>query len=396
MSERMLIYAPTVGRGGVRRVIETLCADLAKHDAWSFDVLGQAFDELGERVDWPEQFGFTQVRPVDRLPLHPDLFMFLMQKRGNFFEHLKQIAGNYDLVFCPSPWWGFIGTEPIDTPVVSFVPDFAFDHMDIGLIGQYFRGISPIIARHSDHVIFPSDWQREHGETHYGFEGSTVYFSADYTARDFDAGFDNQHSVRLKYHLPDAYVLAFHCYGHKAAEVIVRGQYYARRQSANVPPLVIAGLQTGYYAEQPAVNEHVKMVQDTIRECSGVVGRDVFILGTIPDEDLGGLYAGAVCSVTASRSEGGLSGTVLESILAGVPVVASELPVFTERLSHEAVSYFPVDDAEALGVALVQVCSDVDGYRERAGRLRDVFTSYTRRDVVAQYMGVFREVLDGR
>lgn len=393
---RVLIYAPTVGRGGVRRVIETLCADLAKHDAWSFDVLGQAFDELGERMDWPEQFGFTQVRPVDRLPLHPDLFMFLMQKRGVFFEHLKEVAGDYDLVFCPSTWWGFIGTEPIDTPVVSFVPDFAFDHMDIGLIGQYFRGISPIIAAHSAHTVFPSDWQREHGETHYGFEGSTVYFSADYTAADFAVTDDNRLSVKAKYGLPDAYVFAFHCYGHKGAEVIVRGQHVARRASGEVPPLVMAGLQTGYYAQQPAVNEHVKMVQDTIRECSGVIGRDVFILGSVPDDDLGGLYAGAVCSVTATRSEGGLSGTVLESILAGVPVVASDLPVFRERLSHEVVSYFPVDDGDALGEVLVSVCSDADGYRERAARLRDMFTLYTRRDVVEQYMDVFREVLNGR
>jgi glycosyltransferase involved in cell wall biosynthesis len=394
MGKRVLIFAPTVGRGGVRRVVEALCATFARRRSWTFDVLGQTYDELGDAIAWPDGWNFTQIRPVDKLPLHPELFAFLMSHRADFFAHLAEVAGDYDLIFCPSPWWAFIGSYPVETPVVSFIPDFAFD---FGIVGStleaYFRGISPIIAKHSAHVVFPSDGVRHHGEERYGMTGSTIYFSTDIAA---SGGDDKYSSVRLKYGLPEQYVLAFHCYGHKGAEVIIRGQEYARRRSKYVPPLVIAGLQTQYYLDAVPVNSHVKMIQDTIRQCSGTVGRDVFILGAVSDEEMNALHVGATVAVTATRSEGGLSGTMLEAIRTGTPLVCSELDVFRERLTEWNVSFFPVDDHAALGEQLIRVCRNRIVYAGNAGETREQFAKYTMTDVAGQYIDVFERVINGR
>lgn len=394
MAKRVLIYAPTVGRGGVRRVTETLCATFARRRSWTFDVLGQRYDELGDAITWPDAWNFTQIRPVEKLPLHPELFGFLMSHRGDFFAHLQEVAGDYDLVFCPSPWWGYIGSYPVETPVVSFVPDFAFDNGIVGsTLEAYFRGISPIIAKHSAHVVFPSDAVRRHGEEKYGMTGSTIYFSTDIAA---SGGDDNSSSVRLKYGLPERYVLAFHCYGHKGAEVIIRGQEYARRRSKYVPPLVMAGLQTEYYLDEQPINSHAKLVRDTIRQCSGEIGRDVFILGAVSDEEMNALHVGATVAVTATRSEGGLSGTMLEAIRTGTPLICTDLDVFRERVGDGGVCLFPVDDHEVMGKELINVCRNPVTYSARADILRQQFAGYTMTDVAGQYIEVFERVIHGR
>jgi len=420
MAKKCLIYAPAVGRGGVRRVIETLCQQFDKQRGWEFAILGQTFDELGDRIDWPEGWTFTQIRPVDKLPLHPKQFDFLMRNRGEFFAHLQEVAGEYDVVFCPTPWWGFIGVDPVETPVVSFVPDFAFDMIDMSqMLQAYFRGISPIIANHSAHTIFPSKFQQAYGDEHFGFAGksSVIYFSTDVASPMVDARVDraadeaaadragpvptgdnvlsgdNISSVRLKYGLPEGYVLAFHCYGHKAAEVIIRAQYFARKRSRRVPVLVIAGLQTELYLKPGLDHSHELMIQETIRQSAGKIGRDVLILGPVADEDVSLLHAAATVCVTATRSEGGLSGTMLEAMRVGTPIIATELEVFTERIPDEDVIYFPVDDAEALGAALVQVCEQPEKALARAAALKAKVDGYTIKDVAKQYMDVFRMVM---
>jgi glycosyltransferase-like protein len=96
------------------------------------------------------------------------------------------------------------------------------------------------------------------------------------------------------------------------------------------------------------------------------LGRDVVLLGTVPDGELPGWYAAADVLAFPSTKEGwGLA--VLEAMCAGLPVVASDLPVFREYLvpGRDAV-LVPADDAAALAAALASVLDD----RRRADRLR--------------------------
>jgi glycosyltransferase-like protein len=93
---------------------------------------------------------------------------------------------------------------------------------------------------------------------------------------------------------------------------------------------------------------------------------DVVLLGTVPDAELPGWYAAADVLAFPSTKEGwGLA--VLEAMSAGLPVVASDLPVFREYLrpGRDALMV-PVDDSGALATALASVLDD----QALAGRLR--------------------------
>jgi glycosyltransferase-like protein len=85
---------------------------------------------------------------------------------------------------------------------------------------------------------------------------------------------------------------------------------------------------------------------------------DVVLLGTVPDAELPGWYAAADVLAFPSIKEGwGLA--VLEAMSAGLPVVASDLPVFREYLRPgQDALMVPVDDAAALAAALGVVLDD--------------------------------------
>ncbi|MGH9041698.1 MAG: MSMEG_0565 family glycosyltransferase [Acidimicrobiia bacterium] len=92
--------------------------------------------------------------------------------------------------------------------------------------------------------------------------------------------------------------------------------------------------------------------------------RDIVLLGTVSDEELGGWYGAADAFAFPSVKEGfGL--VVLEAMAAGLPVVATDIPVFAEYLTDGADALLaPAGDAEALADALGRVATD-DALRAR-------------------------------
>ena len=93
---------------------------------------------------------------------------------------------------------------------------------------------------------------------------------------------------------------------------------------------------------------------------------DVVLLGTVAHAEVPAWYAAADVFAFPSTKEGwGL--VVLEAMSAGLPVVASDLPVFREYLSPGRDALLvPPGDAPALAAALTAVLDD----RRLAGRLR--------------------------
>lgn len=92
--------------------------------------------------------------------------------------------------------------------------------------------------------------------------------------------------------------------------------------------------------------------------------------GEVSDERLASLYAGAAAFVFPSRHEGfGLP--VLEAMLYGAPVVASDAPAVIETTGGAALT-FPVGDASSLAAALQRVLEDGELARRlaAAGRSR--------------------------
>ncbi|HWN64040.1 MAG TPA: glycosyltransferase, partial [Streptosporangiaceae bacterium] len=102
---------------------------------------------------------------------------------------------------------------------------------------------------------------------------------------------------------------------------------------------------------------------------------DVVLVGTVPDAELPAWYAAADVLAFPSTKEGwGLA--VLEAMSAGLPVVASDLPVFREYLtSGRDALLVPVDDAAALASALTAVLDDPD----LAASLREAALATARR-----------------
>ena len=119
---------------------------------------------------------------------------------------------------------------------------------------------------------------------------------------------------------------------------------------------------------------------------------DVMLLGTVPDAELPGWYAAADVLAFPSTKEGwGLA--VLEAMSAGLPVVASDLPVFREYLrpGRDALMV-PVNDAAALAAALGTVLGDA----ALADRLRaagyEVCARFTWARCAAEHQRIYADL----
>ena len=97
---------------------------------------------------------------------------------------------------------------------------------------------------------------------------------------------------------------------------------------------------------------------------------DVVVLGTVSDDDLTAWYHAADAFAFPSVNEGwGL--VVLEAMAAGLPVVASDIPVFREYLHHGVDSLLVAPgDVPALAEAMVTLVGDAEARTRlaRAGR----------------------------
>lgn len=135
----------------------------------------------------------------------------------------------------------------------------------------------------------------------------------------------------------------------------------ALRRSGRSPVLAVVG---GHSFQD--YREYREQVLSSLPRLGLRLDDDVALLGTVPDAELPGWYAAADVLAFPSTKEGwGLA--VLEAMSAGLPVVASDLPVFREYLrpGREALMV-PVNDAAALATALATVLDD----RPLADRLR--------------------------
>ena len=97
------------------------------------------------------------------------------------------------------------------------------------------------------------------------------------------------------------------------------------------------------------------------------LGRDLVVLGTVPDQELDSWYRAADAFVFPSAKEGfGL--VVLEAMASGLPVVATDIPVFGEYLTHDADALLArAGDAGSLAAEMRRVIADP----ELRGRLAD-------------------------
>lgn len=385
---RLLIFTPSPGRGGVTRVIEVMSAAFVRAGI-DVEVLGQRYNEHGIEINYPKEIPFHQIRPADRMPPHPGQFEWLIAHAQDMLDHLAEVQDNYDLIWTPCGWWT-VGADAhwnIHTPVVVNLPDFAFDHIGMGgFLTNYFRAAARRIATRADLTIFSSDFQRQWGESHYGFERTTrIRYAMDFVP--FPA--DKPQALDT----PQEYILAFHCMGHKDPLTILTAYAFAK-EVREMPPLVLAGISTDKIMN-PFNNERgVEQVRRLIRTLNLLVGIDLHILGIVPENSIEDLYRKAVFSVVASRSEGDLSGAVHESVYYKTPLIYGSLPVFIEQLKDRVHGYeFTLGDPEALANGMLYtLATPLEAQVWAAQAHRDL--SKRNADIVVQdHLRTFEQVL---
>jgi glycosyltransferase-like protein len=157
----------------------------------------------------------------------------------------------------------------------------------------------------------------------------------------------------------------------KGTDHLFRALSLLRLRSAERPVLAVIGGHS-FQDHRPYRERVIASMADLDLE----LGRDVALLGTVPEEEMAAWYHAADVFAFPSVNEGfGLA--VLEAMAAGLPVVLTALPVFAEyvRFGEDALAVAPGDD-QGLADALATVAHD--------DRVRATLVSRGRQ-LVAQY-----------
>lgn len=384
---KILTFADAVGRGGVTRVVEVLSSAFARQGL-DMTILGQRFNETGHPIAWEPSFPFIQVRPVDKLPLHPHQFDFLLRSAQVRVDHLRELQDDFDLIYVATPWWGMGAADrwDITKPVVADIPDLAFDHIDMGsFLTKHFRAAARRVAERCNPPVFAADYQKQWGEEHYGFTHAVRLRHS----MDFSPSNDGE---AVAPGLPPQYLLAFHCMGHKDPETIIRGYHLARKDYPI--PLVLAGIGTDALLERRPTGQ-AEYILNIIRHFNFVIGRDIFILGRVDEAAIPNLYRNATLSLVASRSEGDLSGTVHESVRYGTPLVYGSLEVFTEQLVNGEHGWmFELGSGFDLARAIREAVRNPQEAKRRAINAYALLSKRTVDDVARDYIRVFQETIE--
>lgn len=105
--------------------------------------------------------------------------------------------------------------------------------------------------------------------------------------------------------------------------------------------LVITGRPDPFYPEVPKAVRNSKY------------SKNIFLTGFIPAEDIPSILSASLALIFPSFAEGfGLP--LLEAMAAGIPPIASDIPVFRE-VAHDAALFFDPKDPESIALEMVEV-----------------------------------------
>lgn len=126
------------------------------------------------------------------------------------------------------------------------------------------------------------------------------------------------------------------------------------------------------------------------------IGRDLVVLGTVPDEELRRWYWSADTFVFPSVKEGfGL--VVLEALAAGLPVIATDIPVFRQYLTDGKTAVLTEPgDPRALAEAMTAIIRDGERRTRLAAAGPDVAARFTWDRTAAQHAEIYRRLAGER
>ncbi len=415
---RVGIFDQIVSGGGVRLFTTKLLEEFSRlaGPRWHFHLMWPFFDSSNnflvrprlphtsfERIKsggasrWRDQIDIFLERVLERQNLRrPDRSSRRVAKirqeeqqafrsgSGAGLRWLDERMSNFDLLFMPYPYL----TLPRERewrpskPVVITLHDLAHEFTDAwGGTTLSLRHEMGSWTRLASLVIFSSDFVQREAQRLYGLTPSRrrrIYLCPTAEKRPPK----NSARVLLRHRLKKGYIFTIGWAAkHKRVHTIIEGFAQFRKQSNLDISLVIAGPST-----ETLLNEKLFGLE---------VGKDLFALGYVRDEEIPALYQNAEVVVTASVSEAGLNSMIFDAMAYGKAVICSNIPPFVERLGTEdrLATIFDPDSPPALAAALRKHFDDPMRAELRIKKAREFVSARTLADVGSDYLAAFESVL---
>ena len=173
----------------------------------------------------------------------------------------------------------------------------------------------------------------------------------------------------------------------KGTDHLFRALSRLRRRWVDPPVLAIVGGHS--FQDHSSYRERVIA---SMADLDLEFGRDVTVLGTVPDAEMAAWYHAADAFAFPSINEGfGLA--VLEAMAAGLPVVLTDLPVFAEfvRFGTDALAVRPGDDA-GLADRLQSLARHEDVRATLQRRGREVAARFDWDATARQHIAIYDEL----
>ena len=362
---RILINALSMGLGGGRSNIINLLRELGRDDrGFSFRLL-----VLQGQLDGVDTHGV----PIEEVRLPFDAGRFRAISRGLYEQLALPIRSRHDdLVFCVADLCPILNR----TPVVVMMQNLnIYDRTWAG--GGRTRILAALArwgAFKARVAVFPSQAAADQISRVVGLSEdriAVVHHGIDPEAFAPEAGGTEGADERGFLFLPAAPER------HKNIATLIRALALLPEER-----LVIVGSSS----LQP---EHAAAMQDLAHELD--VADRVEFRGAVPYRDVMGLYRRAKALVFPSHHETfGLP--LLEAMLAGIPIVASDLSVFRE-LAEGIALFHPVEDAAALAACVRQLEADPEATKRRVAAGRERADEFSWRRSTDELCEVFRVAL---
>ncbi len=306
---------------------------------------------------------------------------------GRGLQWLERRISEFDLIYIPYPYLTLPGDREWlpRLPLVITLHDLAHEQTDAwgevtGVLRHEVRKWTELASL----VIFSSDYVRREAQRIYNLpaERTKRIYLVSPAATDTRQATAN---IRERYGLNEDYILTLGWAAkHKKVETILEGFALFKKQSNSPIQLVLAGPDTQNILQKNTYGL--------------TLGRDVYALGYVPDEDVPSLYQHSTLVVTASTSEAGFNAMLFDAMFYRKPVVCSNIPQFIERLGTDnalALIFDPHSPA-SLASALTQHFENPAQAELRVGNAKKFIDSRTLTDVAGDYLDAFESVLKRR
>jgi glycosyltransferase involved in cell wall biosynthesis len=237
-------------------------------------------------------------------------------------------------------------------PVVATIHDLSFEHLPETFNRRSWMQLRLTVrrtARRAAQIITGSEYSRGDISRTYGIAPERITVAPDAAPAHFAPVTDETELRRIResYGIQENYILSLGSI--QPRKNLVRLiEAYSRlrgvRPQGKLPQLVLAG-KRGWLDDETfrAAKRHA-------------LGNDILFTGYVPEQDLVGLYSGAICFVYPSYFEGfGLP--AVEAMQCGVPVIAGNRTCLPEVVADAGLLFDPFD-TQALVNALTQVIDD--------------------------------------